>query len=285
MRVATQQPVAKKQTLAVREAEAEKPVVYTDYNGHEVSLSKYIINNYLSPGANFTEAECWSLIGMAQARGLNPVVKDVYFVKYQGTPQIIVSRDYYEKRANMNANYRGKENGIVVLNRKGEIEYRKGTIMLKDEELLGGWCKVYMANLEHPVFTSVQFEEAVKTKDGSPTATWASMPKTMIEKVAVVRALRSAMTEEFGNTYAADELGFDENELATEVQNVPAEEEPVAKEEPEPQPTPSKSVPKKTKAKQEPVEAEYVDVDDSTGEVMEDEDFDSMQKAFFGDNF
>ena len=276
------QPVAQKQSLSVRQADEDKPVVYRDSNGQEVSLSRYIINRYLAPAAEFTEEECWGLIGLAKARGLNPVVKDVYFVRYQGTPQIIVSRDYYEKRANQNVNYRGKENGIVVLNRKEEIEYRAGTIMLKGEELLGGWCRVYMANLEHPVFTSVQFDEAAKTKDGKLTATWATMPKTMIEKVAIVRALRSAMTEEFGNTYIADELGMEESDLSAEVADVPENAT-----EPAPEPTPAPKAapapaPKKTVKKAEPVEAEFMEVDESTGEVIEEEDdFEDLQAAFF----
>lgn len=276
------QPVAQKQSLSVRQVDEDKPVVYRDSNGQEVSLSRYIINRYLAPTAEFTEEECWGLIGLAKARGLNPVVKDVYFVRYQGTPQIIVSRDYYEKRANQNVNYRGKENGIVVLNRKEEIEYRAGTIMLKGEELLGGWCRVYMANLEHPVFTSVQFDEAAKTKDGKLTATWATMPKTMIEKVAIVRALRSAMTEEFGNTYIADELGMEESDLSAEVADVPGNAT-----EPAPEPTPAPKAapapaPKKTVKKAEPVEAEFMEVDESTGEVIEEEDdFEDLQAAFF----
>lgn len=280
------QPTAQKQSLSVRTAEADKPVIYHDSNGQEVSLSRYIINRYLAPNADFTEEECWGLIGLSKARGLNPVVKDVYFVRYQGAPQIIVSRDYYEKRANQNVNYRGKEHGIVVLNRKEEIEYRAGTIMLKGEELLGGWCRVYMANLEKPVFVSVQFEEAAKMKDGKPSSTWATMPKTMIEKVAIVRALRSAMTEEFGNTYVAEELGMDETNIASEVGEVPTEEpkeEPVAPPQPKPEPPKQKATPapKKPQKTPEPVEAEYVEVDESTGEVIE-EDYEDLQAAFFG---
>lgn len=279
MKAKTATPTAQKQSLAVKEASMEKPTVYKDSNGQEVSLSRYIINRYLAPGADFTEAECWSLIGLAQARGLNPVTKDVYFLRFQGNPQIVVSRDYYEKRAAKNPNYEGKENGIVVLNRKGEIEYRKGTIMLKDEELLGGWCQVFMKNLTHPVFASVQFDEAVRTKsDGKPMSTWASMPKTMVEKVAVVRALKQAMTEDFGGTYSAIELGFEEEEIESNAQDIPNE-----------QPAETENIPPQSVVTDKPsktadaIDADYVEVDDSTGEVTEPEedDFDEMQKSFF----
>ena len=273
-------PINNKQSLAVKESGADKPVTYKDYNGQEVSLSRLIINRYLAPGANFTEEECWGLIGLAKARGLNPVAKDVYFQRYNDVPQIIVSRDYYEKRANMNPNYVGKRNGIAVLNRKDEIEYREGTIMLNGEELLGGWCKVYMRNLEHPVFVSVQFEEAAKTKNnGELQATWKTMPKTMIEKVAVVRALRQAMTEVFGGTYSAEELGFDETELESQVSEIPQnpqeQEQQIQEEE-------------KPKKSEKPIQdAEFEEFEEaSKGAVNplydnDDAEFQAMQNSFF----
>ena len=274
MKAQAPKPVTNKQSLTVKESTSEKPVIYKDSNGQEVSLSRFIINRYLAPGANFTEEECWGLIGLAKTRGLNPISKDVFFQRYNGTPQIIVSRDYYEKRANKNPNYAGRDNGIVVLNRKEEIEYREGTIMLSGEELLGGWCKVYMRNLQHPIFVSVQFEEACKYKDGKPQATWASMPKTMIEKVAIVRALKQAMTEDFGGTYSAEELGMDEKELEESVSTVPVSTpEPIKEEE-----TVNTNI----------QDAEFVDVDTSTGEVIDNADsnvddmeFEAMQKSFF----
>ena len=104
----------------------------------------------------------------------------------------------------------------------------------------------------------------------------------MIEKVAIVRALRSAMTEEFGNTYIADELGMEESDLSAEVADVPENAT-----EPAPEPTPAPKAapapaPKKTVKKAEPVEAEFMEVDESTGEVIEEEDdFEDLQAAFF----
>jgi hypothetical protein len=159
------------------------------------------------------------------------------------------------------------------LNRKGEIEYRQGTIMLKDEELLGGWCKVFMKNLLHPVFVSVQFEEAAKYKsEGELQATWKTMPKTMVEKVAVVRALRQAMTEEFGGTYSAEELGFDETELESQVANVP--------ENPQPEEPPKKE-------EQKVQDAVFTEFDEASVGVPnplygdDDSEFQAMQNSFF----
>ena len=276
---APQKTTANKQSLAVKDA-TENKVVYNDLDGREVSLSRYVINTFLAPNSNFTEAECYGLIGLARAKGLNPLARDCYFQKYNGVPSVIISKDYYEKRANKNPNYRGKQCGIVVAykNENGKLvsEEREGKILLDDEKLIGGWCKVYMKNLDYPVHETVMFNEAVKLKqDGQPQATWKSMPCTMIEKVAVSRALKSAMTEEFGGTYSAEELGFDESELSSEVREVT--EEPKTPE--------SHASTKATKEQPNVMEAEFteVNVNDETGEVMDMEDleFAEMQQNFF----
>ena len=272
---APQKTTASKQSLAVKESNENK-VTYKDSNGNDVSLSRYIINTFLAPNANFSESECYGLIGLAQAKGLNPLARDCYFQKYNGVPSVIISKDYYEKRANKNPNYRGKQCGIVIAykNESGKLvsEEREGKILLDDETLIGGWCKVYMRNLDYPVHETVMFSEAVKVKqDGAAQATWKTMPCTMIEKVAISRALKSAMTEEFGGTYSAEELGFDENELSSDVREVsdtPTQEAPVQKSKPEPENV---------------MEAEFTEVDENTGEVldMEDMEFAAMQENFF----
>lgn len=273
MKAAAPKTVTNKQSLAVRDAN-DKPIVYNDIDGNEVSLSQYLINNYIAPGQDFNVQECWSLMNLSKARGYNPINKDCYFVRYDGKPSVVPARDYYQKRANKNANYLGKENGIVIINRKGEFEMRVGTIKLKDEELLGGWCKVYMANLKYPVVVTASLDEyALKDKDGNFRSTWKTKTCLMIEKVAIVRALKEAMTEEFGGTYSAEEIGVDEEEVSANVKDsaidIPTEK---------PKTTPPKAQ-----------EAQFVEVDEDTGEVIdseeeqdiEDMEFEAMQNSFF----
>lgn len=273
MKAQAPKPTVKKQTLAVKE-QNDTPVSYTDIDGHQVELSQYLVNNFIAPGSNFSQTECWALINLSKARGLNPIARDCYYISYDGKPQVIISKDYYTKRANKNPNYLGKQNGIVVLNRKGEVEMREGTIKLSDEELLGGWCKVFMKNLSYPVFVTASLDEYAKKKDGKFTATWASKTNVMIEKVAIVRALKEAMTEEFGGTYSAEEFGYTEEEVGKNVPDIPVE------------PPKATTAEKEANAK----DVEFVEVDDDTGEVIEDEstdedmedmEFKAMQDSFF----
>ena len=273
MKAQAPKPTVKKQTLAVKE-QNDTPVSYTDIDGHQVELSQYLVNNFIAPGSNFSQTECWALINLSKARGLNPIARDCYYISYDGKPQVIISKDYYTKRANKNPNYLGKQNGIVILNRKGEVEMREGTIKLSDEELLGGWCKVFMKNLSYPVFVTASLDEYAKKKDGKLAATWASKTNVMIEKVAIVRALKEAMTEDFGGPYSAEEFGYTEEEVGKNVPDIPVE------------PTKATTAEKEANAK----DVEFVEVDDDTGEVIEDEstdedmedmEFKAMQDSFF----
>ena len=275
MKAQAPKPVSNKQSLAVKESANEKPTVYNDIDGNKVELSRYLINNFIAPGSDFTDKQCWALINLSKARGLNPIARDCFYVEYDGKPQVIVSKDYYLKRACKNSNYIGKENGIVILNRDGEIEMRVGTIKLDDEELLGGWCKVYMKNLSYPVTVTASLKEYAKmNKDGELQATWKTKTCLMIEKIAIVRALKEAMTEEFGGTYAAEEFGEAEESIESKVDDIPVNEVKESKA--------AKIVESTIK------EAQYVEVDEDTDEVteddgfdMEDAEFEAMQNSFF----
>ena len=135
------------------------------------------------------------------------------------------------KRAVRNPNYDGKENGIIVQNKEtGEIIERKGTFYIKDQEtLVGGWAKVYRKDWEHPTYSSVSFDEvAQRTKDGNLNSNWGGKGATMVEKVAMVRALRETFVEDLGGMYEAEEMGVDlPNETAPQKQEIIQQNEPI----------------------------------------------------------
>ena len=100
--------------------------------------------------------------------------------------------------------YDGFEAGVIVLNESG-VEYREGSIVYEDEELLGGWAKVYRKDRSRPNYEEVKLSEYNTGK-----SLWASKPATMIRKVALVHALREAFPSTYGLTY-------DESEISVEV--------------------------------------------------------------------
>jgi len=133
------------------------------------------------------DEEILKAIAVAKHLGLDPVKKEVHFVPYSGSVQMIVSYTEYIKRAERS----GKLNGWKVDFGKDELgEYAQIEIHRKDWDTPFIW-KVYM-------------EEA---KQNSPT--WQKMPRFMLRKVAIAQGFRLAFPEETA------ELPYEEAEIPT----------------------------------------------------------------------
>ncbi|MFH1788039.1 MAG: recombinase RecT, partial [Candidatus Altiarchaeota archaeon] len=80
---------------------ATKDLVIIDQNGQESIIPVEEVKKYIAPTA--TDAELWLFMGLAQAHGLNPLKREIHFVKY-GTGEgakanIIIGYEVYLKRA------------------------------------------------------------------------------------------------------------------------------------------------------------------------------------------
>ncbi len=201
-------------------------VVTYQADGVEVKLSPSIVKNFLTGGAELTDSEYKFFVELCKVRQLNPFLKEAYPIKFGNQPaQIVVGKDAILKRAINHPQYDGREQGVIVLNLKGEVEERKGTFRLADEKLVGGWAKVYRKDWEHPTYISVSFDEVAQTKrDGELNSNWATKGATMVEKVALVRALRETFVEDLGGMIDADEAWTDTKQKQEVVpQNEPEE--------------------------------------------------------------
>lgn len=179
-------------------------------NNEKVRLSASMVRKYLVSGdaSSVTDQEVMMFMTLCKYQHLNPFLREAYLVKYGSQPATIVTgKDTFTKRAERNAKYKGKAAGIIIQTKDGKIEYRDGTLHLKDETIVGGWAKIFIDGRE-PEMTTVSFDEYVgKKKDGTVNSQWASKPATMIRKVAVVQALREAFPEDFGGLYSPEEMG------------------------------------------------------------------------------
>ena len=135
---------------------------------------------------------------------------------------MVTSKEALLKRAMRNPRYKGHEAGVIVRNTEsGKIEYRKGSFVLDDEELIGGWAKTYVEGYSVPIEAAVSFREYAGLKnDGTLNSMWAGKPGTMIRKTALVSSLREAFPEDLGGLYASEEVGveFDETAAAAPVE-------------------------------------------------------------------
>lgn len=192
------------------ETKKEIAVIYQS-NGVDVKLTPQIVQDYIvGNNSKITLPEFKFFSELCRARGLNPFLKEAYCIKYGNQPAtIVVSKDVIEQRAESFPQYDGKESGVIVRNiNTNETTERQGCFWDREnEELMGGWCKVYRKDRRMPEYMSVSFDEvAVRKSDGNLNSNWSGKPATMIEKVAKVRALRAAFPKDFSGMYIADEM-------------------------------------------------------------------------------
>ena len=205
----------------------ELAVTY-EVDGNKVILTPSVVQKYIvGTDSPITIQEFKFFSELCKARGLNPFLKEAYCIKYGNQPaQIVVGKDAIIKRAVLNPEFDGIESGVIVI-KDDNITERKGCFVAPNENLVGGWAKVYRKNWTHPTYCSVGLEEvASRKKDGSLNSMWASKPATMVEKVAKVRALRETFIENLGGLYDADEVEQNNAVDVPEPQNVIDQDEP-----------------------------------------------------------
>lgn len=160
------------------------------------------LRNFVDPKHQASPQELQTLLAIVKNRNLNPFTKEVYFIKYGNNPaQIVVSKDAFMKRAEQNQNYDGFESGVIYEDEKGELKTKKGVILPRNATLIGGWCEVYRKDRSRPVYREVELSAYNTHKNW-----WQKAPGQMIEKVAIVAAVRDAFSENVGGLYTADEM-------------------------------------------------------------------------------
>lgn len=160
------------------------------------------LRNFVDPKHQASPQELQTLLAIVKNRNLNPFIKEVYFIKYGNNPaQIVVSKDAFMKRAEQNQNYDGFESGVIYEDEKGELKTKKGVILPRKATLIGGWCEVYRKDRSRPVYREVELSAYNTHKNW-----WQKAPGQMIEKVAIVAAVRDAFSENVGGLYTADEM-------------------------------------------------------------------------------
>ena len=200
-------------------AVTEQALVEFETEHGKVKLSPQIIKKYLVSGNadRVTDQEIMMFLMLCKYQRLNPFLREAYLIKYGEQPAtLVVGKETFTKRASANSICTGWEAGIVVQDKTGAIEQRIGTLIAPGESLIGGWANVYRKDWTIPIKTTVSLSEYQRMKDGRPTANWASMPATMIRKIALVQALREAMPQEFQGMYSPEEMPVDLSVLSAE---------------------------------------------------------------------
>ena len=156
-----------------------------------------------------TDFEIFQFVQLCRLQRLNPFTGDAYLIKYgKGNPaSFVVGKATFTQRAEAHSEFDGLESGIVV--QRGEtIEMLDGTLYYPGDVILGGWAQVYRKDRRVPLKKMVTF-----TEYDTGRSLWKSKPGTMIEKVAIVQALREAFPTSFAGLYDSSEMGQDLPEI------------------------------------------------------------------------
>ncbi len=145
---------------------------------------------------NATDDEFKTFMHLCLTYNLDPLKKEIYFIKYAGRSTIITSRDGYLKIANRNENFDGIESDVVyhgdVLTRKDDgslhITYGQEHLMFDKSKLTGAFCSVFRKDRSKATTIFVSIKEYYK-KDAP---IWQQYTNAMILKVAEAMALKRA---------------------------------------------------------------------------------------------
>lgn len=233
--------MAVKNTIAPQQKKTNQITEYLA-NGETIRLSPITIRNYLvSGGGNVSDQEVMMFLSLCRFQHLNPFMREAYLIKYseKSPAAIVVGKDVFLKRAKRNANYLGKQAGIIVVDKEsGVVTEREGEFYLSNEEIIGGWAKIFIKGYEQPEYSAVSFNEyAGRKADGSLNAQWSGKPATMIRKVALVHALREAFPEDYQGLYDQAEIR-EVSDIQLD-ESVVSESEPVQDSEPVKQEAPA----------------------------------------------
>lgn len=180
-----------------------------EVEGNELTVTADEVRNYISTSPTVTDKEVWAFLQLCASQRLDPRRKDAHLIKYGNSPAtMVVGKDVFTRRAQKNPRFKGFQAGITFINTTGALQRRKGSMLLPGEQLMGGWCKVFVEGYQEPMEEEVSFAEYVGLKkDGSVNQQWSTKPATMIRKVAIVHGLREAFPDDLGGLYDEAEMG------------------------------------------------------------------------------
>ena len=197
----------------------ERTVTYEHFGtGKERSLTYdevyYHIAKPTKKGVYPEPSDIRRFLKLCQARGLDPYLHEAYLIGYDDKTRgpifdCRVAHTALDQRAEAHPEYRGKESGIIVRDKKsGAIQDIAGCFYDdKSHELVGGWCKIKRNDRDVAEYTRLR----IQARRG-PSHFWSDQPEFMICKCAEADCYRKAFPRQLGGMHTNEEMPSDEVE-------------------------------------------------------------------------
>jgi len=221
---------------------------------------------HVDPQGNGSPSEHKYFFELCKAQNLNPLIKEVYFIKYGSNPAaVVINVDTFVSRANEYPDYDGYTAGWIV---GTEADPKDSHVPFG--KLLGAFCKVGRKGKSHDVVATVRLDAFDTGK-----SRWKIDPWGMIQKCAVAAAHRKAYPKAFTGIYEWSEMDQARDGTAKDVTPPKPAPKPL-----DPPPAKAKAPKKKKEEVAEPVAEVVIDATEQP-EVLEEIDA-AAQKDLLG---
>lgn len=203
-----------KKPVANQKEGTANAITYNAGNDMAITLTKAIVEKNCAGGKSITDEDYTRFAALCKQHKLNPFTREAHIVVVTSPSgvsraSIMIGKDGYFKMADTNPDYDGMEDGVVVQDKDGNIQYLEGCFVPPGSILLAGWAKAYSKRKSHPKKSVCSLTEY----KGSDKSLWGTKPATMINKVAKCSALRDLFPQTFNGTYDETEINNIKNEM------------------------------------------------------------------------
>jgi phage recombination protein Bet len=177
----------------------------------KIKLSIAIVKNFVSiptkSGQVCGDRDAMRFIMLCQAQRLNPFAGDAYLTGYDGKNgavfSLITAHVAFMKRAESCKDFEGMESGVIIVDGDGKVTEREGDFHLSDENVVGGWAKVYRKDRK-PTYRRLSIAQR---KPNYETPFWSDQKcAEQIVKCAEADALRATFPTLLGGLHLGSEV-------------------------------------------------------------------------------